>query len=149
MARLNRAFIIDEHQEYLLQDAVNDLQNDCDLNYLGYNRLNPIQKFFVKGKEAHINRVLLWLASKPNDYVRQSLKGGVLYGLLGQKAAEPDLEAWKAEIKTRFNQDFSHDLTLITLELSMNQNIKVLGIKMIVQDNITKAMIPVSTGVSL
>lgn len=149
MARLNRVFIIDEHQEYLLQDAVSDLQNDCDLNYLGYNRLNSKQKFFVKGKEAHINRVLLWLASKSNDYVRQSLKGGVLYSLLGQKAAEPDLEAWKAEIKTRFNHDFSQDLTLITLDLDMNKTTKVLGIRMIIQDNITKAMIPVSTGVSV
>ena len=149
MARLNRSFIVTEHQETTLADSSEALKRATDLNYLGYDRLNPQKDFVLSGFQANVNRVLLWLASKPNDYIRQSYKGGVLYALLAQKAADPDLRSWESEIKDRFNTDFSQDLSLVTLDLNIDKKTKTLSLHMIVQDNITNAMIPVVTGVSL
>lgn len=148
MARLNKA-LVGELQEMVFSDQIKEIKGSLDLNYRGYNRENP-KDFLVKTNYlATVNRVLFWLTSKPNDYIRQSYKGGLLYSMLGSKAADIDIQKWETEIRNKFNQDFSQDLTLTLLKLDMDNFRKVLTIQMIVQDNITKAMTPITTGVTL
>lgn len=148
MARLNKA-LVGELQETVFSDQIKEVKGSLDLNYRGFNRGNP-KDFLVKTNYlATVNRVLFWLTSKPNDYIRQSYKGGLLYSMLGSKAADIDVQKWETEIRNKFNQDFSQDLTLTLLKLDVDNFRKVLTIQMIVQDNITKAMTPITTGVTL
>lgn len=148
MARLNKS-LVGEFQETILSDQIKEINSSLDLNYRGFNRENP-KDFLIKyNSQATVNRVLFWLTSKPNDYIRQSYKGGLLYAMLGSKSTDIDVQKWETEIRNKFNQDFSSDLTLTLLKLDVDKFRKILTIQMIVQDNITKAMTPITTGVTL
>lgn len=149
LAGIGNQLMTGEMQQTSVSSLTSDLIQSRDLSYTGYDRHHLEQPFELNGYPAHVNRVLFWLASKPNDYIRQSYKGGVLYSLLAQKSSEINLAEWKNEIQNRFNQDFGQDLLLTVLDLSLDSKNKTLTLKMVVQDNITKAMIPVTTGVSL
>lgn len=148
MARLNKS-LVGELQEAVFSDQIKEISSSLDLNYRGFNRENPKDSLIKYNNQATVNRVLFWLTSKPNDYIRQSYKGGLLYAMLGSKSADIDIQKWESEIRNKFNQDFASDLTLTLLKLDVDKFRKILTIQMIVQDNITKAMTPITTGVTL
>ena len=82
---------------------------EVDLNFNGYKKATSRSKeqpLILTGVQADVNRVLFWLSSKRNDYVRSYLKGGILYDLLGEITHEPNLDYWKEEITRRFNEEF-------------------------------------------
>lgn len=149
MSNLNQS-IIGELQSKTLQEKVNTLNNWVDLSWRGYDHSSyedpsSVEKYGIK---AHINRVLLWLASKPLDYVRSDFKGGVLYSLLGKLNSDANLLEFKQDIQNRFNLEFSQDLTLLFLELKTDKSYKKLYINMIVKDAITDSVFPITTEAS-
>lgn len=147
MAKLNKS-IIGELQSLSLKDKIDKTLSGVDIDYRGRNRLygNTLVK---KGYEAHLNRALLWLASKRNDYVREDLKGGVLYDLLGIVDSSIDLSYWEDIIKEKFNNEFSNDLELIMIKLTMDRTKRKLTLNMIIKDVIENITFPASTEVKI
>lgn len=143
MANLNSSLVSD-YQTKTLEQRINDNINSVDLNYLGFDAKTDvsIEKYKI---QSHINRVLLWLASKPYDYVRESLKGGVLYSLLGKLSNEDTASEWEQDIRSRFNDEFYQELSLIYIKVDLDKVNKKATITMIVQDNINKKTFSVNT----
>ena len=104
MAKLNSSYISDL-QSTSLEEKIESSKNSVDLYYEGYDRNSNIA-FEQYGKYAHINRVLLWLSTKPRDYVRSSFTGGILYSLLGQLGNDTNLKSWENDIREKFNEEF-------------------------------------------
>lgn len=143
MPRANKSLISDL-QSQTLHTKVREDKQVVDLNYSGYDR--NIDKPFERYEgSAHRNRLLLWLASHPYDYVRSNTTGGVIYSLLKKSVNEANLTEWQQEIQERFNEEFSQDLTLLLINLSYDNDSKTLMINMIVRDNLTKEAISVAT----
>lgn len=136
--------IINMAQENLLKNLVDTSNNGVDVNYLGYSSLkkNSIVK---KGTEAHVNRVLFWLSSKRDDYVRESFKGGILYDLINIRCTQEELNSWEQTIKTKFNEEFSGELELVYLKLTSNPKQKKITINMIIRDRLENSTFPLST----
>lgn len=132
-------------QTYNLQEKIELASNEVDLNYNGYDVQNPKSVFTQVGYAAHVNRVLFWITSKRNDYVRSSFKGGVIYDILGKLATESNLEYWEKNILQRFNMEFSNDLTLLSVKLSTDKNKRYLKINMVVQDKMSNHTFTVNT----
>lgn len=117
-----------------------------DLNYRGYDSRKPSKNSLVLNEpDADVNRVLFWLSSKRDDYVRSYLKGGVLYDLLGTIASSPNLEYWKGEITRRFNEEFNGELVLLFIDLTINKGRRTLKLEMIVQNRYLGTTFPVNT----
>lgn len=117
-----------------------------DLNYRGYDSRNPSKNSLVLNEpDADVNRVLFWLSSKRDDYVRSYLKGGVLYDLLGTIASSPNLEYWKGEITRRFNEEFNGELVLLFIDLTIDKGRRTLKLEMIVQNRYLGTTFPVNT----
>lgn len=147
MARLNRS-IIGELQSQTLKENIEKSLNGVDISYLGKDRLST--RTLVKyGYDAHVNRALFWLSSKRDDYVREDLKGGVLYDLLGILDNSTDLKEWEDIIKNRFNDEFRNDLELIMLNLVMDKKRKTLILNMIIKDTVENKTFPASTEVKI
>lgn len=140
--------LISDLQSQTLQSQVKRDKQVVDLNYSGYDR-NSNKSFERYEGSAHRNRLLLWLASHPYDYVREPLKGGIIYSLLSRSVNDINLKEWEQEIQERFNEEFSSDLTLLYIKLSFNQITKGLLINMAVRDNLTKESVTLSTEASL
>ena len=136
--------IINMAQENLLKNLVDTSNNGVDINYLGYSSLknNSIVK---KGTNAHVNRVLFWLSSKRDDYVRESFKGGILYDLINIRCTQEELNSWEQTIKTKFNEEFSGELELVYLKLTSNPKQKKITINMIIRDRLENSTFPLST----
>ena len=96
-----------------------------------------------------MNRVLFWLTTKSNEYVRQPNKGGVLYSLLGTLSNDTNLSEWETEIKARFNTEFGSDLELVYLKLSTDKKNRKLNIEMVVRDVLSNRTFPITTGASI
>ena len=147
MPKLNKS-IIGELQDLSLKDKIDRSHRGVDIDFQGANSLN-IEGLVKIGYDAHINRAFLWLASKRNDYVRESFKGGVLYDLLGILDSNTNLTYWEDTIKRRFNDEFSNDLELLTLKLTMDKTRRKLTLNMIVKDNLENKTFPASTEVKI
>ena len=67
MAKLNSSYRSDL-QSRTFNEKIEISKNTVDLNYEGFNAQTDksIERY---GVSSHVNRVLMWLASKPNDYV--------------------------------------------------------------------------------
>ena len=116
-----------------------------DINYRGYDSRKALKNFVLSGVNADANRVLFWLSSKRDDYVRSYLKGGVLYELLGEIANSDNLDYWKGEISRRFNDEFSGEMNLLYIDLDIDKKRKTLRIGMMVQDRLLGVTFPVNT----
>lgn len=147
MPRLNSP-LIGDIQSTNLHKKINTSLNEVDLNWLGNDRHSK-DSFEKYGTKANVNRVLLWLASKPDDFIRESLKGGILYSLLGQLTSDTNLRDWENKIKERFNAEFSQDLEIFLLKLTTDKTYKKLKIEMIVRDCLLNKTFPVSTEAAL
>lgn len=150
MSKLNRALVGDLQTTTLKEKIQNSIQG-TDLWWLGYDHnsgTNPTTTIVSTNVRANVNRVLLWLASKENDYVREPLKGGVLYNLLGTLNNSTNLSQWEDLIKSRFNEEFANDLDLLMLTLTPDPTYKRLYVQMIVRDKVTNKTFPVSTEAS-
>lgn len=143
MPSLNSSYISDI-QTRDLKEKIQDGRNVVDLDYEGYNRLTD-ESFIKKGTNAHINRVLLWLASKPDDYVRETFKGGVLYSLLARNINDPNLREWESSIRERFNSEFYGELNLVYVKLNIDKIRKILYVNMIVKDTLTRDSYTIAT----
>lgn len=143
MPTLNSSYISDA-QTRSLDEKVQDTRNTVDLDYRGFDRMTE-ESFEKYGMQSHVNRALLWLESKPNDYVRESFKGGVLYGLLAQNSNEPNLREWETLIRDRFNEEFMGDLSLVYVRLSMDKQRRILHVNMMVKDNIARLTSTITT----
>lgn len=142
MARLNKS-IIGELQSQTLKQKIDTSLNGVDIDYKGRSRVSP-DTLVKNGYSAHINRALFWLSSKRDDYIRESFKGGVLYDLLGVLGNDTNLKDWEEIIRNKFNEEFSNDLELMVINLSMNKQRKMLSITMIIRDVIKNRTFPVS-----
>lgn len=143
---------ISDLQSYTISQNINISLRGIDLNYNGYKKINPNSRnktLVLSGVQASANRVLFWLSSKRDDYVRSYLKGGVLYDLLGVIAHEDNLEYWKEEIVRRFNEEFSGEMAILFIELKINKKTKTLIVNMIVKDNFNNVTFPVNTEAAL
>lgn len=136
--------IIKNTQDKTIVSLIDKSNNGVDINYLGYSSVlrSPIVK---SGTNAHINRVLFWLSSKRDDYVRESFKGGILYDLLNIRCTDEELTSWEQTIKSKFNEEFSGELELVYLKLSSNPKQRKITINMIVRDRLENKTFPVST----
>ena len=136
--------IIKNTQDKTIVSLIDKSNNGVDINYLGYSSVlrSPIVK---SGTNAHINRVLFWLSSKRDDYVRESFKGGILYDLLNIRCNDEELTSWEQTIKSKFNEEFSGELELIYLKLNSNPKQRKITINMIVRDRLENKTFPVST----
>lgn len=136
--------IIKNIQDKTIGTLIEKTNNGADIHYLGYSTVsrNPIVK---RGTDAHINRVLFWLSSKRDDYVRESFKGGILYDLLNIRCNEEELSYWEQTIKSKFNEEFSGELELVYLKLSSNPKQRKITINMIVRDRLENKTFPIST----
>lgn len=138
-----------ELQSNSLNEKIDILTNGVDLYWKGYDYstdMNPssIERY---GVQSHINRVLFWLASKPLDFTRSSLRGGVLYNLIGQLNNDTNLEDWKEDIRLKFNSEFSNDLDLLLINMRTDKKYRHLYIEMMVRDRVSNRVFPVATGV--
>ena len=111
--------IIKDIQDKTIGTLIEKTNNGVDINYLGYSAVNR-NSIVKSGTDAHINRVLFWLSSKRDDYVRESFKGGILYDLLNIRCNDEELSSWEQTIKSKFNEEFSGELELVYLKLSSN-----------------------------
>ena len=136
--------IIKNVQEKTIKTLVDNINNGVDINYLGYSSIGnrPIVK---QGTDAHVNRVLFWLSSKRDDYIRESFKGGILYDLLNIRCNDEELTSWEQTIKEKFNDEFSGELELVYLKLTSNPKQKKIIINMIVRDKLENKTFPIST----
>lgn len=135
--------IIKNTQDKTIVSLIDKSNNGVDINYLGYSSIlrSPIIK---SGTNAHINRVLFWLSSKRDDYVRESFKGGILYDLLNIRCTDEELTSWEQTIKSKFNEEFSGELELVYLKLSSNPKQRKIIINMIVRDRLENKTFPIS-----
>ena len=121
-----------------------------DFNYKGNNSQKPkSSKFVLSGVEADVNRVLFWLSSKRDDYVRSYLKGGVLYDLIGEITHSSNLTYWKEEITRRFNEEFNGEMILLFIDLNIDKKRRILKVGMVVQDRFLGITFPVNTEAAL
>lgn len=136
--------IIKNTQDKTIVSLIDKSNNGVDINYLGYSSVlrSPIIK---SGTNAHINRVLFWLSSKRDDYVRESFKGGILYDLLNIRCNDEELTSWEQTIKSKFNEEFSGELELVYLKLNSNPKQRKITINMIVRDRLENKTFPIST----
>lgn len=143
--RLNQS-LVGAYQTRDLKENIDRGLNTVDLNYAGFNAASEdsFEKYKMK---SHVNRVLLWLASKPYDYVRESFKGGVLYNLLGKLSNDTTVEEWKSTITEKFNEEFSNELSIMLMQINLDKINKKAILKMIVKDNINKLTFTVNTEV--
>lgn len=144
MSRLNRS-LIDDVQSKTLEERIESAVNGIDIDYLGFDKLDPKSTFIKTGSDANVNRVLFWLSSKRKDYVREEFKGGILYDLLGQLCSDTNLAEWENAITAKFNEEFSGDLNLVLLRLTTDKTYRRLIINMVVQDRVKNITFPVST----
>lgn len=147
MARLNGSYISDL-QSRTFEEKIESSKNSVDLYYEGYDRNKNIA-FEQYGRYSHVNRVLLWLASKPHDFVRVSFTGGILYSLIGQLTSDSNLKEWENEIRDRFNEEFMNDLQLMYITLKIDKTRKILSVNLIVRDVISNEMYPITTETSI
>lgn len=141
--------IIKEVQDKVLKKKIDEYSSGVDINFRGYDRNTYNDSIIKKGTDAHINRVLFWLSSKRDDYVRDSFKGGILYDMLGEVTRESNLKEWEYTIKNRFNEEFSGDLDLMLVTVSLDNDNKKIIIDMVVRDTIDNRTFPISTGVEI
>lgn len=144
LENMTQTSIINTAQKNLLKNLIDTSNNGVDINYLGYSSLKNIS-IIKKGTEAHVNRVLFWLSSKRDDYVRESFKGGILYNLLNIRCTQDELSSWEQTIKTKFNEEFSGELELVYLKLTSNPKQKKIIINMIIRDRLENSTFPLST----
>ena len=140
---------ITELQTYDIPQNINIYSRRVDLNYKGNDATDPSDTLVLSGVKADVNRVLFWLSSKRNDYVRSSLKGGVLYDMIGLLANEDNFDFWKNELKSRFNSEFNQEMILLYLDFSINKKTRTLKIYMTVQDRLLGVTFPVNTEASI
>lgn len=136
--------IIKDTQDKTIGTLIEKTNNGVDINYLGYSAVNR-NSIVKSGTDAHINRVLFWLSSKRDDYVRESFKGGILYDLLNIRCNDEELSSWEQTIKSKFNEEFSGELELVYLKLSSNPKQRKIIINMIVRDRLENKTFPIST----
>lgn len=144
MAVLNNS-IIKESQIKSLETQIIEGTNNVDLNYLGYDHTDPDTSIVVERDKANVNRVLFWLASKKDDYIRESFKGGILYSLLGTLCSTTNLSEWEQTISTRFNNAFSGDMSIVYLKLYADKNYRKILVTMVVRDIVENSIFTVST----
>lgn len=132
MATLNRE-LIGDFQSLDLSQRVAKTFTGVDLSYTGYDRHNP-KSFERFNKDAHINRVLFWLSSRKGDFVRQPGEGGILYSIVGQLSSNFNTSLWEKVIADAFNTRFSNDLSLVSLNISIDKATRILTIDMVVRD---------------
>lgn len=135
-------------QTQTLQDKINSTYEGIDFNFQGFNHLTDKPSDFIKsGNDAHVNRCLLWLCSKVNDYCRESFKGGKLYNLLGLINNDENLEEWRQDLAKKFNNEFAGDLSIFDLNLKTNN--RTVTVTMIVKDVLNNSFFNVSTNATL
>lgn len=147
MAVLNNS-VIKESQIKSLEERVYKSTHGVDLNYLGYDSTDKNSKLVLERDKANVNRVLFWLASKKDDYIRESFKGGVLYDLLGVSCSTINLSDWEKIITERFNDSFSNDMQLMYLKLTADKNYKKIIVNMVVRDIVENSVFTVATEAS-
>lgn len=147
MAVLNNS-VIKESQIKSLEERVYNATNGIDLSYTGYDSSDSNSKLVLERDKANVNRVLFWLASKRDDYVRESFKGGVLYDLLGVVCNTTNLKDWESIITERFNESFSNDMQLVLVKLSVDKNYKKIIVNMVVRDIVENSVFTVATEAS-
>ena len=144
MAVLNTS-VINESQLKSIETRILSNSNGVDLNYLGFDHTDTDSKIIKTREEANINRVLFWLASKPDDYIREPLKGGILYSLMGTLCNATNLSEWEQKITSRFNSAFSDDMSLVYLKLYTDRSYKKIIVTMVVKDIVENSIFSVST----
>lgn len=148
MAILNNS-VIKESQLQSLETRILSGTNGVDLNYLGYDHTDTDSSIIKERDKANVNRVLFWLASKKDDYVRESFKGGVLYSLLGVLCNTTNLSEWEQTITSRFNSAFANDMSIVYLKLYTDKNYKKIAVTMVVKDLVESSIFTVSTEASV
>lgn len=148
MSVLNNS-VIKESQIKSLKERVYTATNSIDINYLGFDCFNSNSKIALTRDSANTNRVLFWLSTKKDDYIRESFKGGVLYSLLGVLCNTTNLTEWEKIITEKFNDNFSNDLQLLYLKLTVDKNYKKLTVNMIVKDIVENSVFTVATEASV
>jgi hypothetical protein len=147
MAVLNNS-VINDSQLKSLKDRIYYGTNSIDLNYLGYDHTDPDSSIIKKRDEANVNRVLFWLSSKKDDYIRESLKGGVLYSLLGVLCNTTNLTEWEQTITVQFNSAFANDMSLMYIKLYSDKAYRKIIVTMVVKDLVDESVFTVSTEAS-
>lgn len=147
MAVLNSS-VINESQIKSLKERVYKSTHGIDLNYLGYDSTDNNSKLVLERDKANVNRVLFWLASKKDDYIRESFKGGVLYELLGVSCNTTNLSDWEKTITERFNESFSSDMQLMYIKLITDKDFKKIIVNMVVRDIVENSVFTVATEAS-
>lgn len=149
MGNINSSLVSDL-QAKSLAEKVTTLVSGKDLNYQGVDISSDKINFELSGNKAHANRVLLWLASKPYDFVREDTNAGILYSILGRIGTDnSNMEKWENFLKNNFAEKFASDLTLSYLNLRFDSTSKLLKIDMIVTDALNKTTFSISTGASV
>lgn len=148
MSKLNKS-LVNDLQSMTFEEKLEDSYKTIDFNYLGFNKANPQSKLIKYGKDANINRVLFWLSSKKNDYVREPEKGGLLYSLLGTITSEDNLEEVEDRFKNIFNEEFFNMMDLIMVKLLPDKRSRKLIIYLVVFDKITMTTFSLNTEASL
>ena len=69
--------------------------------------------------------------------------------MLGEVTRESNLKEWEYTIKNRFNEEFSGDLDLMLVTVSLDNDNKKIIIDMVVRDTIDNRTFPISTGVEI
>lgn len=147
MAVLNNS-VIKDSQLKSLKDRIYYGTNSIDLNFRGYDHTDPDSSIIMKRDKANVNRVLFWLSSKKDDYIRESLKGGVLYSLLGVLCSTTNLSEWEQTITVQFNSAFANDMSLMYIKLYADKNYRKIIVTMVVKDLVDESVFTVSTEAS-
>lgn len=79
---------------------------DLSFDYDGL--VNGTSGIVRESVEAHQNRVLFWLTSKPCDYVAEGAVGGILYELVGKGMNEEFCSTWADTLTTQFKNTFTY-----------------------------------------
>lgn len=143
MAKLNSSYRSDL-QSRTFNEKIEISKNTVDLDYEGFNAQTDtsIERY---GVSSHVNRVLMWLASKPNDYVREPGKGGPLWTMLSKRMIDTNMKLWENSLSNRFEEEFSGELELVYLKLTADKTGRGININMVVRDAITREAYTVMT----
>lgn len=138
--------LVSEAQSMLFAEAMEAAVNGVDFNLKGYSLEDRTTEFVLEGTAANKNRVMLWLYSKPGDYVRQPDKGGPLYAILGIPLSKDNADAIEDSITLSFNNFFSPDLELVDAVVQPDNANKRWIITLYVKDPIRRELFDIVLG---
>lgn len=140
--------LISEAQSMLFAESMEALVNGVDFNLRGHNLTDSSSEFVLSGKEANKNRVMLWLYSKPGDYIRSPTRGGPLYAVIGKGMSQDDADSIRDSITLEFNSFFIDDLELFEVSVVPDTKRRRWNITLFVRDPIRRELFDIALGVA-